>query len=529
MKKQTRSISIILASVLMFSVLLSGCGQGGQAPASQSSEPASQTPAESTPADETKKVDTSKEVTLKMYLLGDKSKDFDLVYGELNKMLKEDINATVEVSFMGWGDYTQKYPLVFASGDEFDLIYTANWAYYNNQATKGGFMEITTDMLDTYAPMTAASIYDDAWEQAKVNGKVYMLPMNYKELNAYVYMVRGDMMAKYGISDIKNQDDFEKYLDAIAKNEKQMIPLDIGSDLDFDTLLRFEVLAPANLDYMEPQQLNHFFDLGDKSGKIVNVIETPEFLEFVTKMKDWKDRGFWSKSALVNKVSSKESFVNGKSASVIMNLATANGTYSSVKATNPEWDVKVFDGMGGKGIPIKPYIQNGMGINANSKNPERALMFLDYVKNDVRYADLVTYGIKGIHYDLTAEGNVTPLEDSANYPIDGNCNWGWRDDKLFRQVDGGIPNYNEIRNAWEKVALTNPVQNFTFDDSNVKNEVAIVTDLWKTDFKVVVMGFVNNPEKEVQKLIEKYKTAGNDTIISEQQSQIDGYLSGLAQ
>ena len=156
-------------------------------------------------------------------------------------------------------------------------------------------------------------------------------------------------------------------------------------------------------------------------------------------------------------------------------------------------------------------------------------MFLDYVKNDVRYADLVTYGIKGIHYDLTAEGNVTPLEDSANYPIDGNCNWGWRDDKLFRQVDGGIPNYNEIRNAWEKVALTNPVQNFTFDDSNVKNEVAIVTDLWKTDFKVVVMGFVNNPEKEVQKLIEKYKTAGNDTIISEQQSQIDGYLSGLAQ
>jgi hypothetical protein len=43
------------------------------------------------------------------------------------------------------------------------------------------------------------------------------------------------------------------------------------------------------------------------------------------------------------------------------------------------------------------------------------------------------------------------------------------------------------------------------------------------------MGFVNNPEKEVQKLIEKYKTAGNDTIISEQQSQIDGYLSGLAQ
>ena len=33
--------------------------------------------------------DTSKAVTVRMYLLGDKSKDFDLVYGEINKILKE--------------------------------------------------------------------------------------------------------------------------------------------------------------------------------------------------------------------------------------------------------------------------------------------------------------------------------------------------------------------------------------------------------------------------------------------------------
>jgi len=244
-------------------------------------------------------------------------------------------------------------------------------------------------------------------------------------------------------------------------------------------------------------------------------------------MKEWKDRGYWSRSALVNKVSSKESFINGKSASAIVNLATANGTYTSIVATHPEWDVKVYDGMNGKGIPIKPYIQNGMGINAKSRNPERALMFLDLVKNDQEYADLVKYGIKGVHYDLTSEGYVVPLKDSANYPIDGNCNWGWRDDKLFRQVEGGIPNYNEIRSGWEKVALTHPVQNFTFDDTKVKNEVAAVTNLWKTDFKVVVMGFTDDPEAEVAELIEKYKTAGNDAIIAEQQSQIDAYLDSL--
>ena len=56
---------------------------------------------------------------------------------------------------------------------------------YNTQASKQGFYEITKDELEKYAPLTAESIYEDAWEQAKVDGKVYMLPMNYKELTAF--------------------------------------------------------------------------------------------------------------------------------------------------------------------------------------------------------------------------------------------------------------------------------------------------------------------------------------------------------
>lgn len=528
MRKFVKGISIFVVMAFVLVAVLSGCGQAQQATTEKAGTTQATQASTETKKDDGKP-DTSKEVKLKMYLLGDKAKDFDLVYGELNKMLKQDINATIDVSFMGWGDYQQKYPLVFASGDDFDLIYTANWCFYNGQATKGGFKEITKDMLQKYAPKTAASMYPEAWEQAKVGGKVFMLPMNYKELNAYVYMVRGDLMEKYGISDIKNDDDFAKYLDAVAKNEKQLVPLDIGSDFDFDTLLRFEVSSVNGLDYLEPQNLNHYFNLADKNdSKIINIVEKPEFLGFAKKMADWKNKGYWSKSALVNKVAAKDSFISGKSASAIVNLSTANGTFMSANATHPEWKIKVFDGMNGKGIPVKPFIQNGMGINANAKNPERALMFLDLVKNDPRYSDLVTYGIKGTHYDVTADGKIKPLAATANYPIDGNCNWGWRDDKLFKQVEGGIPNYADIRGAWEKVALMHPIQNWSFDDSKVKNEEAAVANLWKTDYKVLCMGFSKDPEGDLKKLIEKYKTAGDGKILQEQQAQIDAYMKGRA-
>ena len=204
--------------------------------------------------------DTSREVKLTMYLLGDRTADFDTVFAKINEKLKEQINATLEVKFMSWGEWEQKYPLVFASGEDFDIIYSADWAMYNSQASKQGFWEITREALEAYAPLTAATMYPDAWEQAKVDGRVYMLPMNYKELTAYVFLVRGDLMQKYAIEEIASMDDMEKYLDAVAQNEPGMIPIDVGSDFDVRMVYdRFwEAATAGRLEKLNPMQLMGF-------------------------------------------------------------------------------------------------------------------------------------------------------------------------------------------------------------------------------------------------------------------------------
>lgn len=230
MKKSSKITALLLAVVMSLGVLLSGCG--GPASSAPASVPAAE-PASSSA------VDTSEEVKLSMYLLGDRTPDFDKVFDKINAKLKEKINATIEVKFMGWGEWEQKYPLIFASGEDFDLIFTADWAMYNTQASKQGFWEITQDALNTYAPLTAKTVYEDAWEQAKVDGKVYMLPMNYKELTAYVFLLRGDLMEKYNIEKVETMDDIETYLKAVAENEPSLIPLDVGSD--FDARMLYEI------------------------------------------------------------------------------------------------------------------------------------------------------------------------------------------------------------------------------------------------------------------------------------------------
>ncbi|MCX7709878.1 MAG: ABC transporter substrate-binding protein [Clostridia bacterium] len=526
MKKLSKNLSVQVLLLIIIVSMLSGC-------TGQKVQPDSNRKTESPPSanQETKRPyegnDISREVKLKMYLVGDKARDFDLVYAEVNKLLKQDINATIETSFLSWSDYERKYPLVFASGEDFDLIYTSNWCFYNGQAVRGAFKEITLDMLQKYAPKTAASIYKEAWAQAKVSGKVYMLPMNYKELNPFVYIVRGDLMEKYGLAEINSIEDFGRYLDAVAKNEKQLIPCDIGSGLDFDALFWSygQGLIKDKLDGVGGRQTILGYDANDQNDlKIYPLTQEKEFLKFVQIAKQWKEKGYWSKSALVNKMTVRDSFIQGRSASAILNINTANGTYITTNQVHPEWKVKVFDAMYDKGIIQRPFIQNGMAIKADSKNVERSLMLLDLFKNDERYSDLTTYGIKGKHYEITADKKIRPLADTGNYPVDGNCNWGWRDDRLFKQVAGGIPNYTELREKWSKVAYSHPLQFFNFDDSNVKNEIAACTNLFNTSYKALVLGFSDDVEGDVKKLNEKYKQAGIEKIVSEAQKQVNEFL-----
>lgn len=522
-----------VCGTMLASMALAGCAEKKEETASPSpTAAAATTAATATPQPSAKKVDTSKEVKLKMYLLGDKPKDFDLVYGEVNKLLKQDINATVEVSFLSWGDWQQKYPLLFASGEDFDLIYTANWAQYNTQATKGGFLEITQDMLKTYAPKTAASAHKEALEQAKMNGKMYMLPMNFKEIQGAITLFRGDLLEKNSlkVSDVvANTASMSKYYDAVLKSEKGLIPINAAGLNWWGMPLYLPAEKMKNwFDIVGAGNLRTYYDATDAKAKVFSFFDTDQFMEGVKVSKEWADKGYWSKSAMVSKTTDNEAFENGKAAIVGGNLATINSLYMKVNKAHPEWKIVAADTNFGNPVDLKPFIQNGVGINKASKNPERALMMLDLFRNDPRYFDLTFYGIKGKHYDLAADGkSIVPLADSGNYPPEGACPWGWRDDKLVRSTEGGLPNYNELRDNMLKTAIAAPLQSFNFDDSKVKNELAAVGNVITQYIKPLTFGVSKGGdlEAEVKDVRKRLDEAGSKKIVEEFQRQVDEFLA----
>lgn len=530
-----RKLLLATALLLVISMMFTACGETKDTVAEETpkptatADPTPQNTAQAAPtAQQEFKPDISQEVKLKMYLLSNKPVDADLVYEEINKKLKQDINATVDVNFISWAEESTKYQLIFASGEDFDLVYTANWESYNQMAVKDAFMPLTEDMLSKYAPKTFAEVPKDAWIQTKVNGKVFMVPFTEKEYNTYIAIVRGDLRKKYNLPELKSIGDVEKYLATIATNEKGLIPwADLGSNtcwlvpgLNFIYPNNYGEIGQSTMTYIEQT---------DKTGKIRSLIDQEFYNKLLDTYKiasDWYKKGFWSKSALTNKSNDVDQLVAGKGAFGITNATNVQKYVTIIKQEHPDWKPELFDVNFSQYAFVNSYLNNGIAIHAASKNPERALMMLDLFRNDQSYFDLTTYGIKGKHYNLTDDGKYLAGPDVANFGLDEGCPWGWRTN-LYRDNANNSESLTKILANFDSKAFIPPLVGFDYNGENMKTELASIKALHDQYYQILCLGMDENPEVRMAEWLEKAKAVGYEKIVSDMQNQINEYVKAL--
>lgn len=509
-RKKMKKLGVLALSTIMAASLFVGCGSTGNNAVVE-------------------EVNTSdlKPVELKMYLIGDKPADFELVYGKVNEIMKEEINATLNVNFLSWADMTTKYQLLFQSGEDFDLIFTAaGWGYYSQVATKNGFLELTEDLLKTYAPNVYANEPEEAWKQAKINGKVYMVPNDRKELGTSIFGVRGDLMAKYGIKSIDNYDKLEAFMAAVAEGEKEsgikVLANGGGQMLQWPYMIErngFFTVNGAPIPSIG-------YDVNDNSGNVFAFVDTPEYLEYVKKMKEFADKGYWAADSISSKATRDEDFTAGKTSLMVWNLGTiANKTMDMNKA-NPEWDAQVVDLSKGINRVAQPYINGGVAINANSKNKERSLMAIDLLRYNEEINNLTWYGVEGVHWEASGDTKYQPLADTGNFPAGGVCPWGWYSQEFARSNADDPAVVQETIDEWTtNYVVENPLSAFNFDDSNVKNEMAAVGNVITQYGVPLDLGMVSDVEAGVKEFREKLTQAGFDKILEECQKQAKEFMN----
>jgi putative aldouronate transport system substrate-binding protein len=390
MRKLVKALSLATVLVLVAGMAMAGCATPKPAPTAApvaTPEPA---------------IDTSQEVHLYGYLLGAALPGMQDVMDALNEKLKADINATMEVNYIGWGDLQAKYPLILAAGENVDWIYTAAWCQYPTQAAKGAFMEMTPEIYAKYMPLHWAKLKDtSALKECSIDGKDYMIPTATPDKKVPVALYRKDLADKYGIPAITKFSDIEPYLAAIKANEPDMIPMNLDNTYDLGTPDGNLVTESSDI-YTDILMIT-----GSGCGLVYKPFGTdgklmlptdPDLLPVYTKaaktVKSWYDAGYINHDAFANKVRSKEALVQGKTAVAFGNSIDVQGNLTQCAAAGMDIGIiPILSGANGKS-PANAFTNNGIAISAKSKNWERALMAMDLVMEDPAYDNLCYYGVE---------------------------------------------------------------------------------------------------------------------------------------
>ena len=502
---------LIYAICVMLLTSIAGCSEA-QTPAGNT-EKAETTDKKDDTGNDAEQLDTSKEVALSMYLIGTPAKDYDDVLKVFNEKAKSDLNCTLGVTWIGWGEFSTKYPLVLASGEAIDLIYTSNWLNFSTEAAKGAFMAIE-DLAPVYAPLSYAAQSEGQKITCTVNGHLYAISPAFEQYGMMGYIVRGDLMDKYGMTEIKNIIDFGEYCKNVVAYDKQLDPSGFDSQASLlsyklDELNYYGLGLTASIPLAVTCD-----DDGNPTNNVVFTLDDPALPEFFEMMKEWSNAGYWPKNVLSNK--DTDMLTGGIAATRLHNFDSWVTAYMA----HPEWDLRFYGG--DHHSYLTSAVQDAMAIPASAKNPERALMLLEKLKNDESYYNLLTYGVEGVDYTME-DGFLKPTDPEIFAP-EGYCSWGFKDPKFLKPLIGSPPNMQEVKDACKEKGIISPYVNFSFNPDAVKNEFAAVTNVMTQYCSPLSLGYVEDTVAELKNLKKQLKDAGIDKVKDELQAQVNTFF-----
>ena len=521
MKKASKLISMLL-SAAMVCTLLAGCGNsGGSAQdgsaGKESVSPSADSSSQASSGEEG--LDTSEEVELVMYVVSNEPAKQQELTDNMNKIFKEKLNCTLKINYIGWAEYPNKYPLLFSSGESFDMAYAATWLNFAALAQKGAFMNLD-DIWPTYAPKNFAMQSETAKQQATIDGHYYCVPTLLATYSAYGPMYRTDILEGTDWDGkMESFEDMETYMDLVKANRPEFEPYDVnsaGSEMD-DLFMwnngMYSIKGSSN-DFL-------FIDPMEENPKLFTYYEydkTPEFLEMMNR---WNEKGFFSKSALSDTDTEKEK--NGKAALKIHNV----DTFTGLVIDKPDYSFDYANLV--KDVSNMAFTQDAMVISNTSKHPERALALWDLITTDREAFDAFFYGIEGVSYELNDKGEVKTL-DPDNYAA--SAMWAARTTELNRNGIGTPDRTVELKKEWDAYIKdgvgSQKYRSFVLDTSSIETEYAACQNVHQQYWWPLELGYTE-PVSGLKEYQEKMEAAGIEKVREVLQQQLDAYIAGLGQ
>ncbi|MGO4546792.1 ABC transporter substrate-binding protein [Paenibacillus sp. 2TAB23] len=524
--KQKKTFIMLLALVMVLSVFLQACSGGGNS--EKPTNAAAETNGEKSPEPDKATNAPAEEPKLEPYevsivYFGTPQEDDALIEEKLNEFFKEKINATVSLQPIASSDYKNRTELMMNTGEKMDLVFSASWLNFFGNASKGAYLELD-ELLEKHGQGIKERINPLYLEAPRLKGKLYAVPTNKEITQGKAFTYRKDIVEKYSIpiDSINKVQDLEPWYEKMKKDEPEMINQYVaggsgnfgGGFMMYETNSNLRPIGPT------PAKTPMFLiDYKALDMKVKSVLD-PEVVELnkneIEMFRSFYEKGYINSDAGTSTTDIGELRKQGK---IWMQSATwkPGADIEAQIADNNQYEYVSH-------VVEEPIVTTDLAagsmfaISRTSKDPDRAMMVLNYLHTDPYVVNLFVNGIEGKHYKKVGDNRIEPIADS-----------GYGKTALFWVVGNQMINYlkpgqpDDLYINWEKFnneATRFPLMGFVFDDAKVKNEITQITAV-VTEYKSIFTGAVKDPSKLLEERNKKLKTAGLEKVQAELQSQID--------
>jgi putative aldouronate transport system substrate-binding protein len=445
---------------------------------------------------------TSEVSTLTWLIPGGKQTDVNSVMEAANKIIEPAIGAKLDLQFVDFGAYAERMKMNMASGNGYDLCFTANWLNdYQKAVLSGGLMDIT-DIIDKDVPKLKEIIPDYVLNSARVKEKIYGIPNIQVMTNPLCFTVFNDISNKYkfDFSTVKKASDIEPYLKMVKEGEKNIYPYrsSYGISMWIEPVYEY-VVGDTNV----------LIKKDDPTKKCVLSYETEEFKTAVNTLRSWYEKGYIRQDAASVGDDSTDVKMN-KYAVDCSTWKPGGEALQTRKATNVLLNTPYLKREGA--------LQTMISVGAHSKNPVKAVKLIEMMNSNKELYNLICFGLEGKHYTLNEDKRVKYTDNSGYAP---KADW------MFGNQFNAYLNEGVADDVWKQTADMNakavksPLIGFVPDLTSITNEISQVSSVI-SEFKIMHQG-ADDPKNYMDTFIKKLNEAGQQKILVELQKQVDEF------
>ena len=480
--------------------------------------------------------DPNAQVELRWLFAGSNElEDEQLVFDEFNKHLAELLpNTTVKFETIPFTDYGEKWKLLAASRENYDLVWNGWMLDYPSEVERGSYIALD-ELLDKYGQDIKAELPQWLLDRNRIDGKLYSIP-NY-QMSGIIsgIFVKKDVAEKY--LDIEAVEKFiaketgytvedYKIFEDFLQKAKDNGEMGKGVAYSFYELMRCQIGNPGGeIEWMKGGS-KCFVNFGDESRKVYDLcLDIPEAEKYYEITNDWYNKGFIRKDIL--SVQDKKEDIGKENGNILWYDQCFKGAAEQFK-DKYGFEVLVFPK---KCATIDSSISStNTAIAATSANPERAMMLLNLM-NSQKGKDLynlLVYGIEGTHYNKISDTQIEWLGEEAPGSNTGN-KYGYNKWVLGNTFNAYETQYDAegwndyILNDVNVNAEKSVLMGFSLDTKPIQLELSQYASIMK-EYEYLETGAAADYKALVKERNDKLKAAGGEKIRVEIQRQIDEWV-----